>query len=461
MKRVIYVNGAGEHHEMDAPAAMAAYAADNAGREAGAWVGRIVPCADASTVIPLPFEEPLTSGTDSSLIIPRPPPEYTKIPRRSPWITPHARVSPGMKFAEGIRLRKGGVEPAVSIGDSLSAVIDHIEGEKRKDRIVNTRNLEMVIDSQGQLRIRTINNGEGIRLTRHATSKLLAMTEDLLPAVSFIDKMKPHETAYVFNSRVSYQPARMIRMRQRYNVYANDEEAFAFVSDGRYNTETDGIHMARSLRDMFHKLPLVGEAVYNPENTEFHLNIWMNEAKRASMKKGDRFSPGVRIRSRDDGTASRTVAAYVLEIVCGNGMTRGVDVGSVVDRHSKMEMPEVTSRVVEILRSNLASHEQFVARMEVLDNTSTEGLYPGMDLNRVLRSVAAERRLADATKGIQRDTLVELLLLGYTQGEGREDTLGSILGAVTRLHDKVPVAIADDVEEAASHLALQWERAIE
>jgi hypothetical protein len=141
----------------------------------------------------------------------------------------------------------------------------------------------------------------------------------------------------------------------------------AWVGDLREGISSSGIGIPVDCFEVMERLDSLG---YGPDTeVQCHLDpefmsLSIPDGNKAFDINGDRFKPGISISNSEVGLASLSIAAFVLRLVCTNGMVAKTDV-SVSYRHVSTKVLTEFPQMLDKVSYELGTHRtQFQLSME-------------------------------------------------------------------------------------------------
>ena len=218
---------------------------------------------------------------------------------------------------------------------------------------------------------------------------------------------------------------------------------------------------------------LKGEVIYNQATTRVTGEFWAMPPHIENLAAGDVFKVGTKFRTGDNGSTSHTIDAAYLRNLCLNLLIldRGA-LNLMKRRHSGRAHNtslKINHEIITAMKKAFAFEQEFRTRYGWMKQTTVADLFGTDDMEEIVTDVLTAQRpkaamkpysLMDGLPGdIQRDALVEALMLGVTETAAEtgqrtiiEPTMADIINVVTRAHDKVPV-LAYSGDSVADHIA--------
>ena len=218
---------------------------------------------------------------------------------------------------------------------------------------------------------------------------------------------------------------------------------------------------------------LKGEVIYNQANTRVTGEFWAMPPHIENLAAGDVFKVGTKFRTGDNGSTSHTIDAAYLRNLCLNLLILDRGALNLIKRRHSGRVYQ-TSRnldheLMTAMRKAFEFEQEFRTRYGWMKKTTVADLFGTDDMEEIVTNVLTAKRPKAAMKpfsimdglpgDIQRDSLVEALLLGVTETAAEtgqrtiiEPTMADIINVVTRAHDKVPV-LTYSGDSVADHIA--------
>jgi hypothetical protein len=330
--------------------------------------------------------------------------------------------------------------------EGLRGVWKAVRNEQRHDETVTVRDAKMADDG-------TINWGNGaVAIEEHALKQLVGRYPDAFPrGVSLMLALDPDQRAAVWNRRIGKAVGgdQTVNLRLRKGPGGKDA-AFAATS-ARY-APFDADKMAEVIGTTIKDSGMRGDVIYNPATTDLRVNGTWHADHVVDLAAGDVFKFGVQFRSNDAAGGSIQGKATALRNLCLNLIILGTGETEILRRRHMGDLSHVAEDVKAAVEYGLKIGEPFAEQWGHLRKTPATDLWtPAAEAASPMASVFAD--LAGVLDvGIQRDSLVELLLATWANEPG--DSVADVINAVTRMHmlDEISMYQRERLEEQAGGL---------
>ena len=340
--------------------------------------------------------------------------------------------------------------------ESLRATADKIREEGRFDVDVNSGELSLVQDSGGLMLSR---GGGKLRLTEQAMQRLFATSGAggrIGPDWRFAKTMTADEIEHLVNSRFARLEGRNLRLRCRKNKHG-EREVWGIVS--QTYSDFDGDRCLSVLAEAFEGTAYRGRTLYDPNTSEVRFDGWVHAQDVSTIGPGSAFKAGISGSTRDNGGGSFRIGSSMIRNLCRNLYILDVlESERLRVAHRGTVAERVFAQTRAAVEGIVSDWEWFAARWGLTDADlatafpETKRLLDGEPQAFEVLTLIAEGKIkiGGETLGkrlaVDRDALVEGLLGGWSLEPGED--LESIVNAVTRLHERVPVERLPALAEA-------------
>lgn len=358
-------------------------------------------------------------------------------------------------------------EDMAGAGAVLAGLGDRVRAERRSERVMALRDLEMA--PTGELQ-RRIGQTRPLPLSRHAWEQLsrLSYTPEvpegqdspgrvrLLPGGAdkyLSDPMTPiarraAEVSYHLSQAHAGGRA-LLRLRER-----QEGEIFAVLSPA-YCTDADADKVADMLAAR--KFPGArGQAMYDGSKWSIDV-LWHSAIEQGeSVVAGEIFQAGVRIQSADDGTGKLRVQALLWRNLCLNFLVIGTACKETSTHHVRWS-GTMGTWLQQAVDSALTSIDGFAGRWAEATKTAILGQHFGEPAEAFGKLVDLDFISPPEGSGLSDKDYVDRLVSAYyaEQGQGAYVTVAATINALTRAAHSTPWASAwmsQEQEEQAGQL---------
>ena len=351
------------------------------------------------------------------------------------------------------RTERQAVEDWPSMREAADAVRSQVIAERRVDDTMPAHRLRMKVDG-GRLVVHR--GGGGLFLERHGLEQLASRCAGFLPPSNYVRSMTADEVAHLWNSRAErglLQDAGDIVLRHRRSVDDVGRSIYAAVSTayGVHDVHQVAGDLARILGP-----DTPGSLVYDPDRVSLAWEAM--QMRDVPPVVGEVWKAGLKGGSRDDGKGSAWTLGALLRALCVNLTTEELETSRSRQRHRGHSVG--LNHRIQLRRAWDAvqpAMEAFSSRWTILAQTDATEVLGGSDVREaIIRLVDSDKGLRDAA-AVKRDALVQMLLTGLDADETADESVASVVNAVTRLHEsKLPVHRVSAVQARAGELAQHW-----
>jgi len=373
-------------------------------------------------------------------------------------------LTPGRTlFAPGTPLVKWGLDKwrterqAVAdwptMREAADAVRSQVIAERRVDDTVPAHRLRMKVDD-GRLVVHR--GGGGLFLERHGLEQLASRCAGFLPPTNYVRSMNADEVAHLWNSRAErglLKDMGDIVLRHRRSVDDVGRSIYAAVS------KSYGVHDVHQVASDLARIlgpDTPASLVYDPDRVSLAWEAM--QMRDVPPVVGEVWKAGLKGGSRDDGKGSAWTLGALLRALCVNLTTEELETSRSRQRHRGHSVG--LNHRIQLKRAWAAvqpAMEAFSSRWTILAQTDATEVLGGSDVREAIaRLVDSDKSLRDAA-AVKRDALVQMLLAGLDADETADESVATVVNAVTRLHEsKLPVHRVSAVQARAGELAKHW-----
>jgi hypothetical protein len=349
------------------------------------------------------------------------------------------------------------------VTDTLKAIKEAVQAEKRMDMVLNPATLRMNTDGR-IYRENGRRNADGtpvtLALEPNGLRQLCARLPEQFPrAGDFLMALDPKDRAEAFNAQICKADKEMeLKTRTRFTG-GTDRSVFAFV--GKSYAAFDADRIADTLLTPFHQLQAeFGEAgaprgagLYRPEDSSLRVDSIWHADTIVDAAAGDVFKVGLRFRSSDSGGGSIKANLVAWRNRCLNFIIIGQGDVEILRRTHRGSIDDVSVDLTAATEKAREFVKGFAEDWGLLRNTSIGKIKLwGEEYDSVPEALKA---MVDQGKidGVTANAVAtEALLTAWTQEPG--NTLADLVNAVTRYAHSAKLGIErqEKVERSAGDL---------